>query len=111
MRDELGNDVMIPGSLKAVKAKFDKDFLLHPTSNLGWSRDLFKAAAEYEVAGEIISLFESGYDWDTTLAYLVNQALRAARNPGRSSSGTSNMVSEYMTEAWAAVADKSWTFG
>lgn len=90
---------------EATIAKLAADLATNPAHALKWSADAFAAAARIEVAAQAAAVIEAkGLDVALTIAR--ENVMRGARFPERSTSPTSNLVSECRTAAWAEFVEK-----
>jgi hypothetical protein len=87
-------------------ARFAESFAKDPAYALSWGMSAYKAAAAKKVYSEALLAVETGATFAEWTAYSTKEVLRRARSPGRSTSATSNLSDECLTEAWAEVLDR-----
>jgi len=77
-----------------------------PIYALGWAEGAYDAAGTYHVLAEVIAAFEEGCSAKDALASVTREALRGARWPERSTSVTSNRLSQAKTAAYANAIER-----
>ncbi len=87
-----------------VTAELTAAFLRNPLQTLSWGGKYFDYAGELEVAYRVKHMFEYGTTQAEILESAMDKVVRAARNPARSTSPTSNLAEAAETTAWAKVA-------
>lgn len=90
-------------AIASFKEGLDND----PLNALSWGDSAFEAAANLRVA-KFVQAYISREDFslDQLVAHLAEKTLRGALHPGKSTSASSNLASQYETAAWAKMLDK-----
>lgn len=92
-------------SARADIAEFAAKLVADPVHAMGWSDDAFKAAAKVKVFSLVEASLANGASPEDIAKWGVNAAIRAARDPARSSSPTSNIMEQEVAAAWAEIAE------
>ena len=88
--------------LEAFAARLAED----PVYQLGWAEGAYDAAGTYHVLAEVTAAFDEGCSAKDALATVTREALRGARSPERSTSVTSNRLSQAKTAAYASAIER-----
>lgn len=80
--------------------KFNESMKSDPIYALSWGITQYVGFAKIRVMEELLRHFEYGCTFDDWKNYAIEQALRGARYPARSTSTTSNLMEQCITEAW-----------
>lgn len=92
----------IAKSNQTVLDKFTVDFAKNPAYALGWSNDVFRAAARVKIAQDLAKAFENeGVTVVKIRALLSDRIVQRAKYPPQSTSPVSNLMEEYETAAYA----------
>jgi hypothetical protein len=85
--------------------KFKVSFAKHPLYALNWSEGTFSAAAELKVMSYVLQCLEPNgkATIESVEAYALDQVLRVAENPPRSTLATANLAEQATGEAWTKV--------
>lgn len=92
-------------------AKFQEKFSVNPAYAFEWASSTFDAAGMQEVAVKLSYILTAEPEKSEeervsrVLRYAQEELVRLARNPGRSTSSTSNLIAESRTKAYAEVLD------
>ena len=87
--------------------KFKASLEENPLYALSWADRLYDMVAAGKVAQEVIAALMDGATSNDVQGYAIDQALRGAASPGRSTSATSNRAEEAETKAWADFARRN----
>jgi hypothetical protein len=90
-------------------ARFSADLSKDAANAFRWATDAVKAAAEVKVFSIYLDLV-TGRGPDVADKVSLQEALRGARSPSRSTSPMANLVEECETAAWAELAEKAGRF-
>ena len=88
--------------MNEFKTKLEKD----ASYAFEWSQAAFAAAAEIEVGRIIVAAMESGTTAEAIKSNALDQALRGARYPARSTSVQSNLMEQEVAAVWAKVYER-----
>lgn len=87
-----------------TRDEFTANLLKSPTHALGWARDLFSEAAEYELAHELLEVYAAGIHYDDMKTEMLARLTRQASYcTSRSTSPTSNLVDDAKLQALAKI--------
>lgn len=86
--------------MESAKQKFAANMEQNPVYALEWADSLYEATAKYQVAQELIAMWEKGYSHSDWTQYAVKELARAAQSGG-STSTAHNHMSASMAKAWA----------
>ena len=93
-------------SAKEVLAKFSADLLTDPAYAMEWGDRAVTAAGQVSVLGAAIAALKNGAEPAKVRAHAVEQALRSAKWPSRSTSQMTNLTAQAKGETWAFVAER-----
>lgn len=93
-------------SARAQVEKFTNNLSMNPSYAFDWSGEAFNAAAVIEVHAELLNAFRNGATLDDIRSTLTDRVMSAARSPARSTSPTSNLMSQCRASAEANILDK-----
>lgn len=87
---------------QAVIDDFQKRFNLYPAHALGWSDNVFEAAAQLDFCKRLKdSLDHESCTIELIKANATDIVIRASMSPTHSTSPTANLLATYQNKAWA----------
>ena len=87
-------------------AKFAQGVINDPVHAMEWGDRAVTAAGELHVLFIAVEAMKEGVSFARVRAQAVEQALRSAKYPARSSSPMSNLTAQAKGEAWAKLAER-----
>jgi hypothetical protein len=88
--------------LAAWRERFEKD----PADALEWSSQTFDEAGRLRVAQQVVTMCEAGTSTENLRRVALEEAMREARWPSRSTSVPSNEMARSLASAWADLYSK-----
>ena len=94
-------------SAEKALAEFAAKLAQDPAYALSWGTRSFEHAAKLKVAQWLrTGVIEAGATLEALRSEATREAMRGARSPERSTSPTSNLMSQCMTAAWAEMVER-----